>query len=233
MTDQDLVRLITQEVIKRLAKMDGLSKIKSSQVTAGTLVLIPSYVADETALKSYLKSTCQEPVTCALWGNAVLNDTDFTQIKVQSDADEIKLMASLSKYSEIVLATPPIGLLKKIASADDSGFIEQLVMRAILWEKKVSCVLDYMMPRFKRNTIFEVICDTLDALKEMGVKVVSVAPDTHKETDALALVTETEVLDTHKNGGTSIRMLSGAIVTPLAKDRAKELNISIVKEQGV
>jgi hypothetical protein len=142
-------------------------------------------------------------------------------------------MASLSKYSDIVLATPPIGLLKKIASADDSGFVEQLVMRAILWEKKVSCVLDYMTPKFKRSTVFEVVCDALDALKEMGVEVVSVAAGTQKETDVLALVTEADVLETYKNTGSSIRILPGAVVTPLARDKAKELHISIVKAQGV
>lgn len=233
MTEQDMIRLITEEVLRRIEAMGGLTKLKRSQAKTRVLVLIPSFVADEAALISYLKRTYQEPVTCILWENAVLKDASFMTIKFQAGVDETQLMASLHQYGEIVLAIPPITLLKNIASGDDSNFIEQLVMRAILWEKKVSCVLDYTMPKFKRSTMFEGLCDALDALKDMGVKVVSAAPGAQNAKDGLSLVTEIDVEAAYKKAGTSVRALSGAIITPLARDKAKELNIEIVNEQGV
>ncbi len=233
MTEQDMIRLIAEEVLRRVEDMGGLASVTNSQAKNGVLVLIPSYIADEAALMSYLKRTYQEPVTCILWENAVLKNSPFKTARFQAGVDETQLMASLNQYGEIVLAIPPITLLKNIASGDDSGFIEQLVMRAILWEKKVSCVLDYTMPKFKRSTVFEVLCDALDALKDMGVKVVSTAPGTQKAMHGLSLVTETDVEDTYKKAGTSVITLPGAIITPLARDKAKELNIAIVNEQGV
>jgi hypothetical protein len=227
MTEQDLICLIVDEVLRRFRDLGDAAKPPEAKTV---LVLIPSFIGDTEMLLSCLKNMYPQSVTCAVWENAGMGNTPFKTIRVQAGVNEADIMRSLKQYGEIVLALPTITLLKKIASGDDSGFIEQLVLRAVLQGRKVSCILDYKVPNFKRSTVFQMICDALDALKAMGVNIVSMASEEQKAAGGLALVTEADVGDVHKNGGTFLRLLPGAIVTPLARDKAKELNIAIVNE---
>jgi hypothetical protein len=101
------------------------------------------------------------------------------------------------------------------------------MLRAILLGKKVTVVLDYMPPQFKRGTFFENLLSAIGALKDMGVEIVSLVPSLKKPVTEYSLVTENEVISAHEGGECTVRCAKGAIVTPLARDKAKELGITI------
>ena len=217
---KSLIRRIAEQVIRRL--------LEPEKTEAGALVLAPSFVPDAGPMREYLKAQYGGEITYAGEGAAALGE-GFKAVGVETQQGKERLMGSLKNYKYIVLATPPLWMLKNIASGDDRGFIEQAFMRALLWEKKVSVVLDFGRPKFKRGTFFEGLSDALGAIEEMGAEVVSLKLSVGRPEGELPLVTEAEVVDAQKQGKERIRCAQGAIVTPLARDTAKELGVEIVE----
>jgi hypothetical protein len=151
----------------------------------------------------------------------------FKRLDADSQQNQQRLMEALKNFKDIILVTPPLWMLKNIASGDDRGFFEQLFLRALLWEKNVSVALDFGKPKFRRGTFFQELNDALGALEEMGAAVVSLELSVGKPEGELPLVTQAEVADAKKRGKDRIRCAPGAIVTPLARDAAKELGVTI------
>ncbi|MPN41325.1 hypothetical protein SDC9_188868 [bioreactor metagenome] len=102
-----------------------------------------------------------------------------------------------------------------------------MLLRSILWGKKAHVLLDFTPPRFKRGTFYEKIGDALDALVDMGVSVFTYSCIRPAKAGALALVTENDVVEAFESGKFNIGCVRGAIITPSARDKAKELNIKI------
>ena len=212
-----LIRRVAERVIRQMLEPEKTEK--------GTLVLIPSYVPDIGPLKAYLSNNCPDGLVCAGEGAALLGEGTVSATETQQDKQQ--LMETMKGCSQVLLASPPLWMLKNIASGDDRGFFEQAFMRALLWNKSVTVVLDFEKPRFMRGTYFEGLNDALLAIENMGAKVNTLKLSVGKPEGQYSLVTETEVMDAHKQHKERIRCAPGAIVTPLARDTAKELNVSI------
>ncbi len=226
MKDQDKLKLlvskITEQVIGSMEKTDS----GDSDLTSDTLVIFPAFVSSVPLFLSYLEATYPN-ATYVTFQEIDFSGNTFKTINVATKEECQKLMASLEYYKNIVLAASPISLLKRIANGEDVEFIEQVMTRAILCEKRVSALLDFKLPTLTQGTFFENLAGTLDDLKDMGVDIISLRQSDKVTVKALTLVTEAEVIQAHKKGKNIIKFAAGAIVTPLARDKAKELGISI------
>jgi hypothetical protein len=136
-------------------------------------------------------------------------------------------MERLKSFADILLVCPPLWLLQNIAAGDDRGFYEQAFMRALLWHKNVTVLLDFERPGFSRSVFFQGLDDALKALEDMGAKVVSLKLSVGPLDGQLALVTEAKISEAHRDGHSRVRCAPGAIVTPLARDAAREFGIEI------
>jgi len=140
---------------------------------------------------------------------------------------EQEMLQAASQSENVVFLFPNPGMLQKMAREMDGGYLENLFFRCLLLGKNVHVMLDYSPPsRYKRGTFFQAVAESLDTLVEMGVSVFTCRGE-HAMEDGLALVTENEVAAAYKQKNTRIACQKGAIVTPAAWDRAKELNIQI------
>lgn len=213
---KSLIRRITEEVLRRI--------LEPEKAAHGALVLVPGYAADREPLTAWLKEAYGNDITCAGIGAAALG---FPVRGMESEQDKQQLMESLKQYAAVVLANPPLWMLTNIASGDDRGFTEQLFMRSLLWEKETKLILDYEKPRFKRGTFYERMADALGAIEGMGTEIVTLNLSVGKPEGQLSLVTEAAIAEAYKAGRKRVRCAEGAIVTPLARDAARELGIAI------
>lgn len=219
---REIIRRVTERVLDRLMA-EGLFLPEQN----GALVLVSNFIPEPALLNKYLKSRFTTGVTCAaLEPNARL-DPEFDAVFAARVDEQQRLFSTLKFYEHIVLAMPSMQLLNRIAIGDDSGFTEQLVLRAILMRKKVTVVLDYQPPKFKRGTFFEGVVNSITALKDMGAEIVSLTPVLRSADLVCELVTEDTILWAYLCGDRSIQCTKGTIVTPLAKDKANELGIAI------
>lgn len=220
---KNLISRITEQVIARLTESGNIIDTNQKNI----LVIVPAYVPDMAALTAHLKQAYGDGFECVLFEDmdAFCPDIKMKYIKTQSDRQQ--MMDKLKHYADVVLAVPPLGMIKSIAEGDDSGFVEQVFLKAILWEKKVLMMLDFEKPKFKRGTFFEGLSDSLGAIEDMGVDIVSLKSSVKKVIDEQSLVSEADVIDAVKSGEMRVKCALGAIVTPLARDKAKELGVAI------
>lgn len=213
-----LIRRVAERVIRRM--------LEPESVETGAIALLPSFVPDAGPLKKYLRESFADGLICAGEGAAALGE-EFKAVNAESQHDKQRLMEALKGCEQVLLVSPPLWMLKNIAQGDDRGFFEQAFMRALLWNKSVTVVLDFEKPGFKRSTFFEELSDALHSIEGMGASVTTLKLSAGKPEGQLSLVTETEITDAHKQGRQRVRCAPGAIVTPLARDAAKELGVSI------
>jgi hypothetical protein len=219
---KEIIRRVTENVLGRMIA-EGLYLPEQN----GALVILPSFIPEPALLNSYLMTRFPTGVTCAMMESCAELDPSFDRILAAEKAQQQRLLSSLKFYQHVVLAMPSLQLLNRIANGEDSAFTEQIMLRAILQEKKVTVVLDYRPPKFRRGTFFESVVSSITTLKDMGVEIVSLV-STLKQTDSgCELVTEDEIMQAYLYGDRSIRCAKGAIVTPLAKDKANELGVVI------
>lgn len=213
-----LIRRVAEQVIRRILEPEKVEK--------GAVALIPSFVPDAGPLREYLKGCCADGVVCAGEGARYLGE-GFGVLGVETRQDQQRLMETLKGCAKVLLVFPPLWMLKSIAAGDDGEFFVQAFTRALLWEKDATVLLDFKKPGFKRGTYFEALSDALGALEGMGAKIESLKLSVGKPEGRLALVTEAEVFEANKRGRDRIACAPGAIITPLARDAAKELGVSI------
>ena len=216
---EQLVRRIAEEIMSRLKEAEP-----RDEKAEGTLALVTSHVASPKSAKTALEAKYGSKVTGVSFGEAYTAPGIPCARYEDIGADGV--LARAAESANIVLVTPKIVLLSNIAAGNDEGFVEHVVTRSLLWGRNVSVLLDFETPRFKRNTFYEKLGDVLGVLREMGMQTLGYRVSGAEQREGLGLVTEREVIAAWKTGR-EILCDAKAIVTPSAKDKAKELGIRI------
>lgn len=219
--ENESIASIVQEVLSRLITAEKLKE-------AGTLAIVSSHVAaPQIAIELLKKSFAGIRVAVLQSG---LNGTGIQRLSPE-ELLETNLLSLAAGCENLVLVAPPLWLLDNIANGRDSGFVEYLALRSILWGKKVHILLDFEIPGFKRNKFLEKLSDTTSVLADMGVRFMHYGCFNHAGDETLSLVTEKEVAEAYRQNRDGIACAKGAIVTPAARDRAAELNIKIDRQE--
>lgn len=226
LSEQDIAIVVEKikEEVKRA--IDPAPEAKTDTVQ-GTVVLVCAYVPNSQKALSYLTHNFGEGLDVFTLNGVSLNCNACHVKALKTDADKNMGMDRLALAKNIVLVTPPIGMLKNIANGNDTGFVENAVLKSILWGRKVHILLDFKPPKFRRGTFFESIVNAIDALTSMDVKVAMYKVAKDGNANKVALVTEAEIIDAHHSGEKTVFADANAIITPLAKDTAKELRVNI------
>ena len=135
-----------KSIIRRIAERIIREMLEPEKVERGALALVPSFVPDAEPLEQYLKEHYGVEAACAGEGAAMLADT-VRKISAGTVQEQQRLMARLKGFADVLLVCPPLWLLNNIAYGNDQGFFEQAFMRALLWHKNVTVLLDFERPR--------------------------------------------------------------------------------------
>lgn len=127
-----------------------------------------------------------------------------------------------------------IPLAQRESELIDKDLIKQLVVQEL--EKVQNLPHDDEPSAFKPNNteiseenLVDAIPQITDiVLQRVGEKLSSSERKSSQEKD---LITETDIQDLHRNGVKELYLAVGAIITPLARDRARELNIDITMKE--
>lgn len=173
-------------------------------------------------------------VTAAAYRNIVA--AGFKNIDEMLNLNEAvareKLADTISRFDEICFLSPGLRQIQALLECDDSGYMEGVVIYSLLHGKKTTILLDYEAANLPLNNFTRKIKDMLKAVSELGIciEVLQMGEDNRKEVQVQHkdLITQKEVEDIHKRGEKEIFRMKGCIVTPLAKDRARELGIKII-----
>jgi hypothetical protein len=214
-----LIDRIAQEVLSRLSALEA-----RDENVSGTVVLLTSQIPSPASAMSKLKESFGGDLLFINFGVKI--PFGLPNVMDAGKEPEESVTDAVASAAGVVLLAPRIGLLDRIARGDDGDFVPHGVIRSLVWGRNVSLLLDFEPPRFRRNTFFEKLVDTLATLQDMGVKLLTYKC-AQKGAEGLCLVTEADVTEAWRNHRTEIRRAPGAIITPAAKDKARELGIRL------
>ena len=141
-----------------------------------------------------------------------------------------QLLGALAEADTVILVTPDFTDLYGLASGECTDDMSQAVLRALLWGIRIRVLVDYEIPRHARDNFFGKLNDTFDALRTLGIDI-DTCGGGRVYAKPLTLVTENDVMAAGKSGVEEIFCTDRAIVTQLAEDLAKEMNIRIVRDR--
>jgi hypothetical protein len=217
---KEFVDRIVEEVIYRLKEL-----APADPDVKGTVVLVTSFVPSVAEATSLLKGRFGEDITFIVFEGAEFP----SRLETVFFADELgtdTVLKYVNESANIVLLTPRLKLIDNISQGMDDGFIEFLTIRSLLWGRAVTAVLDFRPPAFKRNTFYEKVAGIIDVLEELGISILSY-DCSYEATEASELITESDVVTAWKNGKSELLSTPGGIVTPSARDKARELMLEI------
>ena len=192
-----------------------------------TVVLIPGYVpAPRKALASLSERYGSDFVLLFL-DDTMFEADGVRRCRVTLPEQKSELVELLVYAERAVLLSPGVGLLKRLSNGQEEDGAGEILLRRVLWGKPVDVLLDFDPPKFRRGTYFAQIAEAVDSLSAMGVGVFAYSPCENQTASACSLVTERDVIDAKQSGQKTILCVPEAIVTPLAIDTAKELQINI------
>lgn len=211
---------VVQEVLHRMRQVAPLD-----EEVRGCTVLVTSHVpSKKSALEAVKRSYGEDIRFIDFTGKLALAAED---IRNAAEMGEDAVTQEISGAAGVVLLAPKITLLESIAAGDDGDFVPYLVIRSLLWQRRVGIVLDFEPPQFKRNTFFERLADAVGTLEEMGARIHTYRCANEKDNAKLSVVTEQDVIAAQKEGKTRLACAPGAIITDMAKEKAKGLGIII------
>jgi hypothetical protein len=193
----------------------------------GVLVLVPGFVpAPEKAL-SALRARYGEKLQLVFLCDAVFAASGAQSCRLEWATQKNELVELLVRAEHAVLLAPETSLLARIGAGDSAEDFSEALMRRILWGKEVDVLLDFEPPKFRRDTYFARLAEAIDQMTSIGFRFLTYQPCEGGTGNVLALVTEREVMEAKQSGRKTILCAAGAIVTPLAVDTARELQINI------
>ena len=220
---EQLIKKIVEEVVATIEYSDS-----KDENVSGTVALFTSFVPSKRTCGDYLKKHFGTGIQCALFNGVEFSAPGCFTFEVKDEHDEAELFQLISGAADIVLVTPKLTQLYKLAEGNDEGYIEQAFLRPLLWGRRVTLLLDFETPKFKRATFFAKVVEAIDILTNMGVKVIAYRPaQEFGEVVREALVTENEVKAAYDVGSMRVLCEKDAISTALARDKANELGVSI------
>ncbi len=192
-----------------------------------TAVLVPSFVPSPHKALAALTQQYGAALELVFLSAVVFPANGMQTRSLDWKTQPNELVELLVNAQSLVLLAPGTGLLRQIGSGQDEDGIGELLLRRLLWGKPFDVLMDFAPPKFRRGTTYAEIAESIDALSAMGIRFQTYHPADGPAQDARALVTEQDVVQAKRDGRKTITCISGAIITPLAADTAKELQINI------
>ena len=211
----NLVEQIVQEVVRRVEE-----ELLREQHPEKVAVLVGTRPTSPGRMEEWLQSRYGPAYTMLPFYEAA-----------KPPPDRLTVSEAVGVAREVILASPDIDQLRRIAAGDDTDPVSGAIVRALLWKKEVTVLLDYEPPRFRRNTFYETIAGALETLQSMGVRVEYYEAFAREE-QGTDLVTEADVLAAAQTEDKTILCVYGAIITPSAQDAIRETGVLLEYKGG-
>lgn len=145
---------------------------------------------------------------------------------------KLKIFQDLHRYEKVYCVSPGMKFLEDISLGIDEGTLESAVIKALLLKKQVHFVVDYEVQGFSAGPLLKKAGKLLEAVRAQGIEVETIwdgeegrKPQPSKER---RLVTEEDIQTLWNKGIKQVSRSKDCIITPLARDKANELDIKLL-----
>ena len=222
MTNEEIRRL----VMEATAKVKSASQDVAADVSRGgaSLVLLSEHSAfPKEAFFRSLAGSAQ--IIVAGFGACASVNYQYWNLNDQNSVS--RLLESLDSFGAVYLYAPGFSEMARLAKLEDDSLVARALLQRLFSGKVAGICFDHdpaISPKLKSR-----LGEALAPLEALGFSIHCGGPSpaaAPKEADKRVILEE-DVLGLHRQGQTSLHMGEGAILTPLAADKARELGIEI------
>lgn len=172
-------------------------------------------------IEFFLEEAC--PAICASGTAGVLYKSNREDVR--------KVFGTIKTYERLEIYAPSVDFLRNLREGKEEDIFVKAALCFLMMKKTVKVRLPYAPRELPDGRFAKRIRDLASDLWDMGVSFAGLVPGFEvlgaeaSETDSL--ITEELVETYYERGYRELTVREGAVVTPLALERAKELNIHI------
>lgn len=161
--------------------------------------------------------------------------SDAAGILYKDKKEDIKkVFAAITSYKRLEIYAPSIDFLKSLRGGREEDVFVKIALYFLMTKKTVTVRLPYHLDTLPGGAFTKKVKDLLADLWDMGVCFGTLMPGFEsleaKADEAGSLITENRIEKCYQSGYRELTVRKGTVVTPLAWERAKELNIHISAE---
>ena len=159
-----------------------------------------------------------------------IQNGDNNQIRlIDLDLGSKEFSSTLDNVDMILILGLKISQMKTLIEADDSEDFNHIILGSLMANKPVTLMLN------TNNSMYQKISNVVNDIENMGIHVVNIQNQISVKKTTLQsneLITEDFVTKLGRNGSREIVLHKKQLITPLAKDKLRELKIEVkyVKE---
>ena len=191
---------------------------------AATMVFLTTTLATPSHVAACVADEFGEEVTYIAFGN----EYSYGLPSFRAEGNEQSLTEQIAQCERVLLIAPDAQSIIRLSGGKTENLADELVLRALLWEKPVHIWLDFSIKPRHKSAFFRELFDAVNALEEMGAHVRGyqwVAGGLVGQ--PLTFVTEHDIMSQPEGG--ELVCTGGAVITPLARDKASQRRIRIRK----
>lgn len=232
-----LVERVVREVLERLP-LQGRDNSHGGRPEAkkALLAVLPRHVINLDKYVEHLLNTYRDydltlvaPET--LHGRLSEKGAVSSLVDIADEGCTGRIMDEFHKYETICCIAPGIKLMESITGFDDTETAAYMIINAILYKKKTVLFVDCLLRSFPENAIYENVNKIINKLKNLGIAIEFIGRHDQAEQKCEAeerdLITEKDIIRLWEEGIKEIIIKKGALITPLAIDKANETGIEI------
>jgi hypothetical protein len=201
------------------------------------LVLVPEFVANSHEFLKYLvdKHPGYEIILIA---DASVKNTksELKEIKeilnINEEQSRLRILKNANEFYKTYCVMPGINQLEALVNGDDSNFIVKLMLYLVLHDKAIGIIIDYDIQKLPNSNLIKKLSGILREIKTMKISIEVLCSKSAKEKISCSktekiLLTEKYINELNASGTKVITNEQEYIITPLARDRMRELGIKI------
>lgn len=215
-----LVKVITSNILN---KIDTHSNFRINAKSC--LILIPNM---SFGFKFYLDFIMENYPSYDLYlgSNEEISETEFVKINpnirfVHFDLKNKEFINLLDAIPTIIILGLKVNQMKSLIKTDDSEEINHIILGSVMANKSVDILIN------ANGLIFNKLTDIISEIKNMGIAVTNIQQSHIPQAIKVDLITE-RYIESLKNKGLKTLILDKKqLITPLAKDKLRDLKINI------
>lgn len=146
--------------------------------------------------------------------------------------DEKKVFAAIGRYKRLEIYAPAIDFLRNLREGREEDIFVKAALCFLMTKKTVKVRLPYDPMELPEGRFAKQIRDLAADLWDMGICFTGLVPEfgslVSEAGEPDSLITEEKVETYYERGYRELVVRKGAVVTPLALERAKERNVHII-----
>lgn len=197
------------------------------------LILIPDFVVQfRIQLGDVIKEHAGYKIFLCSYKPLAFNQENncVFSMNMQDDTVREAIIDHLNEIEKICILNTGMKQISKIVNGDEDDFVSKVILCGLLHNKQISLRLTFNPYETKASVLSEKAVKLVHSAESMNISVSYPNSDNvqSEEQTGCSVITQHDIEAMYKTGKNEIFVSPKCIITPLAKDRMKELKIKVM-----